>query len=150
MIHDKLNSNIESIINKWSKNITVTNYINDLHSVMYYSDAIIQINPIIPVAPTRIYGWSSLSPLLVANEDININFPELKDKENCYLGKSPKDYLEIFKNIFKENSQNNEIRKNFRKLYEDKWNYEDFTKSLEDIFRDFYIHEKIRDNYFQE
>lgn len=149
MIYYKLNSNIEKIIDKWINYFTVTNYVNDLHSVMHHSDAVIQINPIIPVAPTRIYGWSSLSPLLIANQDITINFPELKDKENCYLGKNPDDYLKIFQNILNENKLNDQIRMNFRKLYENEWNYENFIKSLEAIFKDFYINEKILENYFK-
>ena len=52
--------------------------------------------------------------LLIANQDININFPELKNKENCYLGKNPDDYLEIFQNIINENNLNDKIRINFK------------------------------------
>lgn len=150
MIDGKLNSNIEHMMNTWTDHITITGYINDLHSIIYKSDAIIQINPIIPVAPTRIYGWSSLSPLLIANDGIKKNFPELKDEENCYMASDPKKYLKIFKNIYNKDSQNLQLRNNLRKLYEEKWNHKNFINTVENIFKDFYINKKIQNNYFQE
>ena len=148
-IHEKLNDNLKYYIDKWKKYIFVTDYIDDLSSTMSNSDAVIQLTPFYPVAATRIYGWTSLSPLLIANNKITKEYPQLVNNENCFLGSSPHEFIIYFKKILYEDEKIPEIRRNFRKLYDLGWSQESFQNLLLNVFKDFYLNNKIKNDYSQ-
>ena len=148
-IHEKINNNIKYYIDKWKKYVFVTNYIDDLSSTMSNSDAVIQLTPFYPVAGSRIYGWSSLSPLLIANKKITEAYPELINNANCFLGSSPNEFIIYFKKVLHNDKRIDEIKRNFRKLYDLHWTQENFQKLLIDIFKDCYLNNSIKNDYSQ-
>ena len=67
-----------------------------------------------------------MSPLLIANNKITKEYPQLVNNENCFLGSSPHEFIIYFKKILDEDEKIPEIKRNFRKLYDLDWSQESF------------------------
>ena len=146
-LRNKINHDLKKYLLTWKENLKFLGYVEDLNTLIYKSDAIIQVTPIKPVAASRIYQQASLGPLLILNSNIKPFYKELINHKNCLMGKTAEDFYKIFMILLNNKTKVLRIKSNLKFLYKTKWNIKKLISFYNEVFVDFYIKNKMKKKY---
>jgi hypothetical protein len=146
-LRNKINHDLKKYLSIWKKNLKFLGHVKDLNTLIYKSDAIVQVTPIKPVAASRIYQQASLGPLLILNSNIKPFYKELINHKNCLMGKNAEDFYNIFMILLKNKKKVLRIRRNLKFLYKTNWNIKKLILFYYEVFTDFYVKNKMKKKY---